>query len=165
MLNNEELEALKKPAGILIRDEAITKDKIKEHITDLIISIGDATTERLIKMDIIPDIQIVDGKERRITREPSGAYKHQVRCKNPAGSITYDAVKAFKDALNYNEPVRILVEGEEDLFGLVALAYAPNNSVIFYGQPLEGMVILYVNEESRNRFKSMIDKIISLEGE
>ncbi|MEM4394606.1 MAG: DUF359 domain-containing protein, partial [Candidatus Nitrosocaldaceae archaeon] len=83
-------------------------------------------------------------------------------CINPAGSITYDAIQAFNSALILNKPVRVLVNGEEDLFGLIALAFAPINSMIFYGQPFEGIVALRVNEENRARFKSMIEPIIKL---
>jgi hypothetical protein len=163
LLSNDELEALKKPAGLLIKDNEID-EKIKDHLTNLIISIGDATTDRLLSMNIIPDIQIVDGKERRYTREPAGKYYiTQLRCKNPAGSITIDAIKIFKEALDAKKPVRILVEGEEDLFGLIALAYAPKDATILYGQPLEGIVIMKI--KIRDRFKNMVDKIITLEGE
>ncbi len=166
MLSSEELESLKKPLGVLIRDDEISKERLNEYIDEgLIISIGDATTDRLISLDIIPSIQIVDGRERRISRKPAGKYHStEVRCKNPAGSITYDAVNAFKIALDANKPVRILVDGEEDLFGLIALSFAPINATIFYGQPLEGIVVLKVADNIKDRFKSLIDRIVSLKG-
>ncbi len=163
LLSNEELSKLKEPAGVLIKDADISKDIISKHIKGLVISIGDATTDRLLAMNIIPDIQIVDGKERRYARKPAGRYYEQeLRCINPAGSITLDAINVFKQALKARKPVRILVDGEEDLFGLIALAYAPNNSTIFYGQPLEGMVIMRADNYTKDRFKSMIDKILKL---
>ncbi|MEM2856430.1 MAG: GTP-dependent dephospho-CoA kinase family protein [Candidatus Nitrosocaldaceae archaeon] len=164
LFNNEELALLKRPVGILIKDDEVNKDRIMQYIdNNLVISIGDATTDRLILLNIIPDIQIVDGRERRNIREAAGRYyKSEVSCINPAGSITYDAIQAFNSALILNKPVRVLVNGEEDLFGLIALAFAPINSMIFYGQPFEGIVALRVNEENRARFKSMIEPIIKL---
>lgn len=164
LLSNEELEVLKEPAGLLIKDDEVNV-KIKEHLTNLIISIGDATTDRLIEIGIIPDIQIVDGKERRGVRSPAGRYyTTELKCKNPAGSITLDAIIRFEEALNAKKPVRILVEGEEDLFGLIALAYAPKDSTVLYGQPLEGMVIFKINDQIKDKFKNLINKIIELKG-
>ncbi len=161
--SNDELALLKEPAGILIRDNEIEKDKILYHITRPIISIGDATTDRLGMLGIIPDIQIVDGKERRGIREPAGVYYNtELRCNNPAGTITSDAIKVFNNALRAEKPVRIIVDGEEDLLALVALAYAPLNSTILYGQPLQGLVIVKVDIFNKNKFKDLIDKIIKL---
>lgn len=162
--SKEELELLKEPAGILIKDNEIDKEKVLYYINKPIISIGDATTDKLIMLSIIPDIQIVDGKERRSIREPAGMYYNtELRCNNPPSSITYDAIKTFKDALIAKKPVRIIVDGEEDLLALVALVYAPLNSTILYGQPFQGLVILTVNIYNRNKFKNLMDKIIKLE--
>jgi uncharacterized protein (UPF0218 family) len=56
-------------------------------------------------------------------------------------------------------PVRIIVTGEEDLLVLPVAIYAPDNSVIFYGQPNEGLVMVLVTEEIRNKAKSILDSM------
>jgi uncharacterized protein (UPF0218 family) len=85
-----------------------------------------------------------------------------IKCSNPAGTISMEAVNAFKEALVSEKPVRILVDGEEDLLGAVVLALAPDNSVMFYGQPLEGLVVVTVNNETRSKLEEVINKIRSL---
>lgn len=161
--SNEELQRFKKPAGILIKNENVNLDSLSPYLkSQLIISVGDATTEKLLSLGIVPSIQIVDGREQRVDRKlPEKRYAKEIRCANPAGGISNDAIIAFKNALTSEKPVRITVDGEEDLMGVVILAFAPENSMMFYGQPLEGLVAVRINEESRNRFKEVINRIRS----
>ncbi|MEM2919607.1 MAG: DUF359 domain-containing protein, partial [Candidatus Nitrosocaldus sp.] len=57
------------------------------------------------------------------------------------------------------KPVRVYVDGEEDLLGLVVLRLVQDGSIILYGQPLEGMVLLKVDEESKRRLKHLLSKL------
>ena len=54
-------------------------------------------------------------------------------------------------------PIRILVTGEEDLLVLPVCIHAPENSVVMYGQPNEGLVIVKINSEIRNKAQSLLD--------
>jgi hypothetical protein len=161
--SNEELQLFKQPAGILIRNEKISLRSLSPYLkTKLIISVGDATTEKLLSLGVVPSIQIVDGKEQREKRKlPEKGHVMEIKCINPAGGISSDAVRAVKKALGSEKPVRITVDGEEDLMGAVVLALAPDDSMMFYGQPLEGLVAVRINNESRNRFGEVINKIRS----
>ncbi len=161
--SNEELQLFKKPAGILIENDRINLDSLSPYLkTQLIISVGDATTEKLLSLGIVPSIQIVDGKEQREKRElPEKNHVVEIKCANPAGGISNDAIGAVKEALSSEKPVRITVDGEEDLMGAVVLALVPDGSVMFYGQPLEGLVAVRINKESRNKFGEVINKIRS----
>ena len=161
--SSEELQLFKKPVGILIKNEKISLDSLSPYLkTKLIISVGDATTERLLSLGVVPSIQIVDGKERRESRKlPEKSHATEIKCANPAGGISAEAINAVKKALDYEKPVRITVDGEEDLIGAVVLALAPDGSVMFYGQPLEGLVAVNINNESRKRFDEVINRIRS----
>ena len=162
-LSSKELQLFKKPAGILIKSENISSDSLSPYLkSQLIVTVGDATTEKLLSLGIAPSIQIVDGKERRERRKlPEKNHATEIRCTNPAGGISSDAIAAVKKALNSEKPVRIIVDGEEDLLGAIVLALAPDDSVMFYGQPLEGLVAVRINEESRSRFNEVINRIRS----
>ncbi|MGH9933714.1 MAG: GTP-dependent dephospho-CoA kinase family protein [Nitrososphaerales archaeon] len=161
--SNEELQLFKKPAGILIVNDKISLDSLSPYLkAQLIISVGDATTEKLLSLGIVPSIQIVDGKEQREKRKlPEKNHAVEIKCANPAGGISSDAIRAVKQALSSEKPVRITVDGEEDLMGAVVLALVPDDSVMFYGQPLEGLVAVRINKESRNKFGEVINKIRS----
>ena len=130
---------------------------------------GDATTSKLFSYGIIPDLFIVDGKERRKKRDISeisplvletnrGRVSH-VRCSNKPGTISGRAIEVIKDALNGPFPIRIFVCGEEDLLALPLFVMAPDGSVIIYGQPLRGIVVVRMNEEIRTTAKNLIHNI------
>jgi len=78
------------------------------------------------------------------------------RIKNPPGTITFEALNAVKEAFETSRTVKIIVDGEEDLLALLAIQYAPENSIIVYGQPREGLVVVRANREK----KAEIGKIL-----
>ena len=156
-------DKLKKPLGILILDSDITKSIILKNIPEhsFVITVGDATTEKLIKYGITPSLQIVDGIEKRTKRElPPGDVKTILSCNNPAGEITMESVKTIKKAFQSIPPVRIVVTGEEDLMVLPAVVYAPAHATVLYGQPNEGLVIVPINDMTRNKAQSVIDSMM-----
>jgi hypothetical protein len=155
-------DKLKKPLGILLKDSDVTKENVLNKIPagSFVISVGDATTEKLIKYGIIPSLQIVDGVEKRVKRDlPSGNVKTTLNCNNPPAEITIESVKTIKKAFQSTTPVRIAVTGEEDLLVLPVVVYAPAKSVVLYGQPNEGLVIVPINAEIRNKAQSVMDSM------
>jgi uncharacterized protein (UPF0218 family) len=56
-------------------------------------------------------------------------------------------------------PVRVFVYGEEDMLALPLFIMVPDGSVVLYGQPLEGMVIVKVNEDIRRKAQYLLDEI------
>ncbi|MGI0027278.1 MAG: GTP-dependent dephospho-CoA kinase family protein [Nitrosopumilaceae archaeon] len=155
-------DKLKKPLGVLLKDTDVTKENVLKNIpqNSFIISVGDATTEKLIKYGIVPSLQIVDGVEKRVKRDlPSGNVTTTLSCINPPAEITIEGVKTIKKAFQSPKPVRITVTGEEDLLVLPVVVYAPKNSVVLYGQPNEGLVIVSINAEIRNKAQSIMDSM------
>ena len=154
---------LKKPLGKLIKDSEITKDIILKNVNqdDFLITVGDATTEKMIKFGIIPSLQIVDSLEKRQQRElPKGLVKTSLICNNPPADITDDSIHIIKQSFGMEKPVRIIVQGEEDLLVLPVILFAPEKSIVMYGQPNEGLVIVKINEEIRNKAKSIMNAMI-----
>lgn len=154
-------DSLKKPLGILIKDSETTKENILKNIPrdSFVISIGDATTEKLIKYGISLSLQIVDGLEKRSKRMiPESTATTTFSCHNPPAQITEESIKIIKKALQ-EPPARIIVTGEEDLLVLPVCVLAPENSVILYGQPNEGLVIVIINSETRNKAQSIMNSM------
>jgi GTP-dependent dephospho-CoA kinase len=155
-------DTLKEPFGILIKDSKVTQESISKNLPKdaFVITVGDASTEKMIKFGFEPSLQIVDSLEKRNKRDlPEGNVKTILRCKNPAAEITDSSISIIRKALEMTPPVRIIVTGEEDLLVLPVAIYAPDNSVIFYGQPNEGLVMVLVTEEIRNKAKSILDSM------
>ena len=153
---------LKKPLGLLIRDFEVTKSSISNNIPKdaFVITVGDATTEKMMSLGFQPSLQIVDALEKRNKRDlPAGQAETILTCTNPAAEITDESISVIRKALSMTFPVRIIVDGEEDLLVLPVAVYAPGNSVILYGQPNEGLVLVHLTEEVRNRAKSIMDSM------
>jgi uncharacterized protein (UPF0218 family) len=45
------------------------------------------------------------------------------------------------------------------MLALPVFALAPINSVVFYGQPLEGLVSVKINDKIKNKSRHLIDSI------
>jgi GTP-dependent dephospho-CoA kinase len=174
-LNNELISILKKPLGDFIPDNEVTKQKILTYVKEasLVAAVGDATTSRLLSFDIVPDISVLDGRERRSKVEYSYPSKidwlvdeqriatiYELRCTNPPSTISKNAVSVLNFAMEGKRfPVKILVEGEEDLLTLPIVSMFPDRAIVLYGQPLEGLVIVRVTETIRKKAKSLMDSI------
>jgi GTP-dependent dephospho-CoA kinase len=164
-LNPDDIYLLKDPFGILIHDKNVTEQKIKGIVKDTtkVISVGDSTTDRLISFDIIPDISVIDGIERRLKRSHSLHSRittvKELHCNNPAGSISKEALFVLCQAFTMPSPVKVIVDGEEDLLALPIITIAPEKAVVLYGQPLEGMVVVNVTREMQTKAKNLMDRV------
>jgi hypothetical protein len=144
----------------LLPENQTSKENIKKHLLEnsLIITVGDRTTEKMIDFGLIPSLQIIDGQEKREKREPPKlANATELTVDNPAAEITPQSVSAIKTAFTLNPPVRLFVNGEEDLLVLPVCVHAPENAVVMYGQPNEGLVIVTITPEIRNKAQSLLD--------
>jgi uncharacterized protein (UPF0218 family) len=163
----EVLTKFKEPFGVLIEgtfSEAMEKLNalIKKENPIMIISVVDTVSRNLHKHNIIPKMSITDNQSMRQKLEPQTfPNKTIVKAKNPQGTITQEAIIAIKAAFKSKKQVQILVEGEEDLLTLIVVLYAPENSLVVYGQPNKGLVVIKVTPNKRDEAKK-IWKIIEL---
>ena len=52
-----------------------------------------------------------------------------------------------------------MINGEEDLLVIPVCLYAPENSVVMYGQPNEGLVIVKIDENIRKKTQLILDSM------
>jgi uncharacterized protein (UPF0218 family) len=83
----------------------------------------------------------------------------ELKCSNEAGTISKKAVELLQDALEMSSPVRIIVDGEEDLLALPLFLIVPDKSVVMYGQPYEGLVVVKIDLKIRKKAKDLMDRI------
>ena len=156
-------EQLKIPLGLLIPENQTTKENILKHISSnsFIITVGDATTEKMLSYGIVPSLQIIDSQEKRVKRAPPSIENiaTNISCDNPAGEISHESIKIIKNAFKSQPPVRITVNGEEDLLVIPVCIHAPENSIVMYGQPNEGLVLVQINDEIRNKTQLLLDSM------
>ena len=153
---------LKEPFGILIRGSfAETMDKmeniVKREKPPRIVSVGDTVSRNLHEHELNPQLSITDNKRmRRRVKPRTFTGKNIVHVRNPQGTITEEAITAIREALESNERFHIIVDGEEDLLALIAVLYAPENSLVVYGQPYEGIVVIKVTSEKKAGAKKIL---------
>ena len=153
-------EQLKIPLGILLPIGQDNKENIQKYISNnsYLITVGDKTTEKMIEYEIIPSLQIIDGFEKRQKRDlPKLGSATELKIDNPATEITVESVEMIKKAFSMTSPVRITVFGEEDLLVLPVCIHAPDNSIVLYGQPNEGLVLVQITTEIRNKAQTLLD--------
>ena len=153
-------DQMKIPLGILIPENHTQKNEIQKFIPEnsYLITVGDRTTEKMIDFGLIPSLQIIDGQEKREKREPPKLENAtELTVDNPAAEITSQSISVIKKAFDMKSPVRIFVNGEEDLLVLPVCIHAPENAVVMYGQPHEGLVIVKVSPEIRNKVQTLLD--------
>ncbi len=145
----KELQVLfKKPFGQLYRGRGLSPArKIKEDLRgERVIIVGDITKENAIKVGIKPLMTVVDLKTKR--GDIAKIKNKGVYVKNPPGMITgalWDEIHK-KIEEDYSE---IIVDGEEDLAVLACVLEADWDTVILYGQPDEGIVLVRVDIEKK----------------
>lgn len=127
-----------------------------------IITVGDVTTAKFLKLQLAPYLAIVDFlvNRKRTYRnllelgfaQPNPDYL----VKNPPGQISAHLIETVKNALINRHKQVIVVDGEEDLAFIPALLLAPIPSVIFYGQPKKGLVKVEVTPEAKSKLCSLL---------
>ena len=152
---------MKIPLGILLPEDQTNKKNIQQHLLEnsYLITVGDRTTEKMINFDIVPSLQIIDNIEKREKRDSPkiSDLTTKLNVENPPAEITIQSIDMIKKAFSMDPPVRIIVNGEEDLLVLPVCVLAPENSIVMYGQPNEGLVIVKITSEIRNKAKSLLD--------
>lgn len=161
MISDSLRDQLKTPLGELLPDAEADYDTIKGRISGAyLITVGDRTTEKMISLGMVPSLQIVDGVERRKKREPPElGDATEVRVENQPGCISRQSIDAIRAALAARPPVRLLVSGEEDLLVIPACAYGPEGAAVLYGQPGEGLVIVRLTCQVRNKTAAILDSM------
>ena len=146
---------LKEPFGLLIRGTfAETMNQlilmVESEKPPMIIAVGDTVSRNLHEYGVETQLLITDSKRKRKRIEQAAfPAKRVFHVENPQGTITDEAIDAVKNALESAEQVHIVVNGEEDLLALVAVLRAPEGSLVVYGQPGKGIVVVRVTPEKK----------------
>ena len=156
-------DELKIPLGKLIPNHSSEKESYIRQVYSgkVVITVGDATSELLLGMGLIPFLHIVDGQEKRVKRSPpeTESINTELTIKNNPGEISTESFNLVKTIFNQKPPIRLLVDGEEDLLVLPVCIFAPENSVVMYGQPNEGLVVAEITDEVRDKVQKIVNQM------
>jgi GTP-dependent dephospho-CoA kinase len=153
-------DELKNTLGPIITDEELPK-----HVKgQLLAVIGDVAAVHIIRAGYKPKLVIVDFKTRRGDAEALAPEirligKERIKVLNPPTQITPALWDAVEKAYKLEGPVRIEVEGEEDLASLVCIVTAPIGSLVIYGMPGQGMAVVTVNKKNKVMAQKALDSM------
>jgi hypothetical protein len=163
ILKPELRQELRNPLGTLIKGTPPQTRKelgelIRKEKTQCIISVGDIVSKALLELGIRPHIMIIDGKAmRKQIQLLDVEARNRILLKNPAGMLTPLTWVATAEAMRRKDDTLIMVEGEEDLLTLVAVLEAPENALVAYGLPNEGVVVVKADATARHKANLIIE--------
>jgi len=134
------------------------KELVEKEKPSAIISVGDIVSRNMIEYGVSLDVLIVDNKVMRKPIQPITVNADQtLYAKNPPGAITDEAWTAIRSAIEQKGQTRVMIDGEEDLLTLVAVLSAPEDTLVVYGQPHVGIVLVKVTEETKKNMRRIVD--------
>jgi uncharacterized protein (UPF0218 family) len=163
--NQGDIPRLKEPFGTLIRgDPSVTMPKLREMVRDQrpsrVTAVGDVVSRETLARGIPVDLRIIDHISMR---KPSASFKIEARrsyhVKNPPGVITQESWDAIRQAMREHDVV-ILVDGEEDLLTLPCIVESADNSLILYGQPSEGLVVVTASPNVKKEAGQILSRML-----
>jgi pantetheine-phosphate adenylyltransferase len=162
---------LQKPMGRIIAEEFIHRE-VAKHADDIIVTVGDITTQTLFSFGIRPSLIIVDLRVERHAYQEFEAYKFPkyydvIWLVSGPGYISHkaiDEIQRWNETIKTRKHVVLVISGEEDLLTLPAIAYAPKGSIVYYGSPpstgIEGLVEVIVTNEKKKEIVGLLDRFL-----
>ncbi len=148
-----------KPFGPILQTQDLPKH-VKSD--DTLVCIGDLVSRTAIFIGLAPKIIIVDFQTERKPLDPDLEAELRrygrvvIRVRNEPATVSNELYAAVVQALRAAGPVRIEVEGEEDLAGLPVFAEAATGTVVLYGMPGQGVVFVRLDEAMRARARDLL---------
>ncbi len=154
--------ALAKPFGVLLSPQEF-KVQAKIDGTGCVVGIGDRTVETLLSLGVCMKLAVIDRLSKRKPHPWSTDHEtllgtfSQTTIQSGPGYISGEAlswIRAWGERSGEQSKGKtelLIIEGEEDLLTLPVAYHAVVGTVIYYGQPGQGVVRLEVTEEVKNR--------------
>ena len=117
-------------------------------------------TANALRFGLEPWAAIVDGRAMRkpLPSYPKPPLRRKLVLYNPPGTISDEAWAIVGSAVREGNTL-VLVDGEEDLLALLAIALGPEEAIVIYGQPGRGVVLVEINENSKRLVRDIIKKM------
>lgn len=166
MMPDELRPEMQKPLGSLVMREVDIQEHVRMHISSVIITVGDVATKKLLDMSVMPTLAIIDLRVGRRPFQSLEDYRFPQDAKicrvvSGPGYISKEALETIKLwSIEHKRNHVVVVEGEEDLLVLPVVLLAPLGSIVYYGQPKVGMVVIEVTESKRAEAKKYLEQFI-----
>ena len=175
-------ESLQIPIGELVEpnSKSSPQEQLKlrlELFKGLLVTVGDVVTDSLYQVHVYPDISIIDNHTlREEYRNHLFNSKNIFHCENAPATITFEAWQLIRKLFELLKTSRINkkidpvfrtntdyslvkeVNGEEDILTIPCILEAPIGSLILYGQPKKGIVVVNTTTDLKKHLFDLIQK-------
>jgi len=154
-------QQFKRPFGQLVSGSTsdcnrVIESAIHKQTPPKVVLVGDTVSRRAIRAGIHADVIIIDNKEMRHSSIPLSLGTRKIfKLVNSQGTIASESWDVISQALKVAYSA-VVVEGEEDLLVLVAVFVAPIRSLVVYGQPKIGVVLVRVSAEKKREISRLL---------
>jgi uncharacterized protein (UPF0218 family) len=137
----------------------------------VVLAVGDVVSLTLKTLGIAPRLFVCDFLTQR--GEPDPTYEAELgswgrkafRVANPAATITREAWDAIRLGLAAGAgagegPVRVVVDGEEDLLGIPCFLEAPDGATVLYGMPGKGVVVVTADAAFKAKVAALLARFV-----
>src|SRR5207245_8947302 len=132
---------------------------IQQNKPPKVTTVGDIVSRETLATGIQVNLRILDQMTLRKRISPIEIKAERTyRVSNPPGVITKEAWDTIKEALQDRE-AEISVEGEDDLLAIPAILESPDNAIIVYGQPSQGLVVLTASPSTKREDRELMNRI------
>ena len=162
--NPSDLARLKNPFGKLIPGEpSKTMPELKKLLSQThpnrVTAVGDVVSRETLAAGIHVDLRIID---RISMRKPTAQFNVKAEktyhVTNPPGVITMGSWEVVKRAMRERDAL-ILVDGEEDLLSLPCIVESPDDGIVLYGQPSQGLIVVATTSEIKREASQILDRM------
>lgn len=149
-----------KPFGPVVQTAGVA-DALRD--AGSIVCVGDHVSLTALRLGARPKLIVVDYRTERaaveaaVRDELSRYGERVVRVRSPPASVSDELYQAVVEGLRAPGTFRVEVEGEEDLAGLPVFAEAPDGTVVLYGMPGAGVVVVRQDAAMRRRARRFLD--------
>jgi uncharacterized protein (UPF0218 family) len=159
-----DLPRLKRPFGKLIPGEpekAMPELRVLLERThpSRVTAVGDVVSRETLSRGITVDLRIID---RISMRKPTAQFSVKARktyhVTNPPGVITMGSWEVVKQAMKERDAL-ILVDGEEDLLTLPCIVESPDDGVVLYGQPSQGLIVVATTPDVKKEAGEILSRM------
>lgn len=157
---------LKRPLGQLVTDFNLLVREFFLGKNLFEATVGDVVTKAANECFLGQQLSVVDlhvGRKQTFTSISELGFegKPSFTTQNQAGTLTPSLFRVLEKSIKkvrVGEHVVVQVEGEEDLAVLPLVLHAPLSTLVLYGQPGEGVVVVEVTEEAKERIFAIVSQ-------
>ena len=158
ILNENQKDFLREPQGKIIDKHQDLLDILSEYQPTNTCLVGDITLSHFLERNLPFNLGFYDGKTQR---QPNNKVEELASddptnfLTNKPGTINPQIIDTYKSLSNNSNQI-VKVKGEEDLIAVALVLLQPLQSVVVYGQPDKGLVVIEISEEKKELMKNLL---------